>query len=456
LNQFHDILPGSSIHRVYEEAEVSYAEVMETANNVSEAAAERLLESQEGMTVFNSLSWERSVLVALPEGFAGARDAQDQALPVQAVGDQTWVEVSTPASGWTTLAAGEGAAIENTLIASDTLLENAYLRAEFNQKGEIVRLLDKESGRELAAGACNSFKMYKDVPTMWDAWDLDSMYEQTPVELDNDAEIEVVAEGPLFAKLRIRRMLNQSELVQEVVLRRDSCRLDFHTVIDWQESHKLLKVNFPVTIQANEAIHEIQFGHLRRPNHFSRQFDADRFEVSNHKWTALAEEKRGCAVLNDSKYGINVLANSINLTLLKSALAPDMTADKGRQEFSYAFYAWNGAFGDSGLVQQGYDLNCPPMFAEGAAGETSLLSLDVENVIIEAVKPAEDGSGDIVVRLYESMRTATRCQLTVNLPVKGIHETDMLENVQAEMPFESGQIALDFQPFEIKTLRLQL
>jgi len=229
--------------------------------------------------------------------------------------------------------------------------------------------------------------------------------------------------------------------------------VDFETEVDWQESHKLLKVAFPVNIHAHEAIHEIQFGHIRRPNHYSRPFDADRFEVANHKWSALAEENRGFAVLNDCKYGLNVLGNSINLTLLKSAMAPDMTADKGKQVFTYAFYAWNGSLAESDVVRQGYELNCPVVTALGAAGEQSLFSVDAPNVVIEAVKPAEDGSGDVIVRLYESKRMATRCQLATTLPVARAKRTDMLEKALEDVPFANGRVAFDLSPFEVKTIR---
>jgi alpha-mannosidase len=245
-------------------------------------------------------------------------------------------------------------------------------------------------------------------------------------------------------------------MIQEVRLRRDSRRIDFHTVIDWQERHKLLKVQFPVSVHASEAIHEIQFGHLRRPNHASRPFDADRFEVSAHKWTALVEEDRGCAVLNDCKYGVNVLGKSINLTLLKSPLAPDMTADRGRQEFAYAFYAWNGSFAESEVVREAYEVNSPVMVAAGAGGERSLLSVDRPNVVVETVKPAEDGSGDLIVRLYEAKRTATRCALTVSLPVASAAQTNMLEETEAELDLAGDGVSLEFRPFEVKTLRLRM
>ncbi|NOZ26540.1 MAG: alpha-mannosidase [Chloroflexi bacterium] len=459
LNQFHDILPGSSIHRVYEEAEAAYQRVIETAERVANAAASQIAEDAQAVTVFNSLSWERTALVTLPEGARGAVSASGEALPVQIVDGKAIVEARVPSCGWTTLQLTDEATailVEGGVTATDRALENEFLRIEFNDRGEIVSIFDKEAGRELAAGVCNQFRMYKDVPTRFDAWDIDSMYELTPVELDEPASIEVVTAGPLVATLRITRRLHQSQMTQEVTLRRGSRRVDFHTVIDWQERHKLLKVAFPVDFHADEAIHEIQFGHIRRPTHRSRVFDADRFEVVNHKWTALAEENRGFAVLNDCKYGVNVLGNSINLTLLKSALAPDMTADRGMQEFTYAFYAWNGSFAESGVVREAYELNVLARTVPGAAGERSLFSVDAPNVIVETVKLAEDGSGDVIVRLYEAKRTATRCTLTTTLPVSQAFATDMLENVQGELPCGDGQIPLDFRTFEVKTVRLRM
>ncbi len=458
LNQFHDILPGSSIERVHKEAEATYAEVIEAADCVTVDAVTRLAEEGDALTVFNDLSWVRTGMVPLPATFSGAKGEGGQPLVVQKVEEDQLVEVEVPPCGWTTLYPAESATSANTLSVSDRLLENAYLRIVFNDKGEITSLVDKtaELG-ELAAGPCNSFKMYKDVPSRFDAWDIDSMYEATPVPLDAPAEIEVVAAGPLVATLRVTRDLNQSTLVQEISLRRDSRRVDFHTTVDWQERHKLLKVAFPVQVHANEAVHEIQFGHIARPNHRSRPFDADQFEVAAHKWTALAQSDRGCAVLNDCKYGVSVLGNTINLTLLKAPLAPDMHADLGRQEFTYAFYAWQGGLGDSDLVRQGYDLNMPLMTAPGAAGTRSLFSVDVPNVIVETVKPPEDGSDDVILRLYEAHRMHTRCQLSTSLPVAAAQLTDMLEEEAiAELPCHEGTIALDFRPFEVKTVRLKL
>ncbi len=454
LNQFHDILPGSSVARVYEEAEADYATVIAGAKAATQAAAETLVQdNQNALTVFNSLSWARRVLLPLPAGWHGAKGT-DGLLTTQKIDGAVYVEVAVPACGWTTIHAADPLAMASGLKAAPNLLENELIRVELDATGRITRIYDKEADRELAAGPCNDLKMYKDVPTNWDAWDLDSMYEDTPVALDEAATVVVLDAGPLVARLRVTRTLHNSPMTQTISLRRGSRRVDFHTVIDWNESHKLLKVNFPANVYSTEALHEIQFGHLARPTHKSQPFDAERFEVSMHKWSALVEGKRGFAVLNDCKYGCNVNGNSINLTLLKSALAPDMTADKGRQEFTYAFYAWNGTLFDSGLVQEGYDLNVPPVAAQGQGGEGSLFGVDASNVIVETVKPAEDGSGDVVVRLYESMRTATRCTLSTALPFGSAWQTNMLEKVECDLALKDGQIVLDLHPFEVKTIRL--
>jgi alpha-mannosidase len=440
LNQFHDILPGSSIQRVYQEAEASFTEVIGEACELVDRAEKSLVGLGSGVTVFNSLSWPRKALIPLGEGM---------------------VETVIPACGWTTISQPtqinpiDGQVTAGSLAGGGAFLENEMLRAEFNEKGEITSLFDKTSQRQQLAGLGNSFRMYKDVPDIWDAWDLNGMTEDVPVALDGPSSVEVTLPGGLLGQIRLSRRLNQSNLTQTISLRRSSQRIDFETTIDWQESHKLLKVNFPANIFSNEAVHEIQFGHIRRPNHSSKPYDADRFEVCNHKWSALTEEGRGLAVLNDCKYGLSVKGNSINLTLLKSALAPDMYADKGVQNFTYAVYFWNGSFLQSGVVQEAYDLNSPVTNVPGNGGEGSIFQIDAANIILEGVKPAEDGSGDVILRLYESMRTATCCRLNTTLPVKFAEQTDLLEHKVRDLDWADGSVELEFRPFEIKTVRMR-
>lgn len=440
LNQFHDVLPGSAIHRVYEEAEALFDQAIAESQQVTQAALNTLVKPSADCTVFNSLSWPRTALVETANG------------PV---------EVNVPACGWTTLPANSPAQGNGSVTAvknadGTIALENSLIRATLNPRGEVTSLWDKEAGRETMAGAGNRLCLYKDVPDQWDAWDIDSMAEMQPVKTDEPVSLEILSAGPVVVRIALRRKLHQSTVEQTISLRRNSRRIDFATTVDWQESHKLLKVAFPVNIYTNEAVHEIQFGHLRRPNHRSRPYDADRFEVCNHKWSALTEENRGVAVLNDCKYGLSVTGNSINLTLLKSAMAPDMTADKGIQNFTYALYAWNGCLAESGVVREAYDLNVPVTVVSGNGGEGSLFGVDAENVVIETVKPAEDGSTDVIVRLYEAKRCATTCHLTTLLPIQAAEQTNLIEEEAGKLEVTDHTITLDFHPFEIKTVRLHL
>jgi alpha-mannosidase len=437
LNQFHDILPGSSIHRVYEEAAESYTDIISSSNDIARLAASSFTREGDSVTIFNSLSWERTVLVDLPHKSE---------------------LVKIPACGWTTLENknSQNQAEKNSVnvIATVSSLENDILIATLNSNGELISLVDKGTGFEMLAGAGNRFCLFNDVPSNFDAWDIDSMTETQLLQTEEPVELEVVQSDPNIAIIQLSRKINHSSINQQISLQKDSRRIDFKTTIDWQESHKLLKVAFPVNLHANEAIHEIQFGYIKRPNHRSRPFDTDRFEVCNHKWTALAEENRGVAILNNCKYGINVLGNNINLTLLKSSLAPDPGADKGLQTFTYSIYYWTGSFYESNVVHEAYELNSPVLILPGSGGENSIFTIDAPNIILETIKPAESGNKGIVLRMYESKHAATRCTLTTNLPVFEVSQTDMLESYQNKLSINNGKIALEFHPFEIKTILL--
>ena len=437
LNQFHDILPGSSIKKVYEEALEAYNEVISDSTKITKSAVSTFIQQSDTISIFNSLSWDRTVLLDLPLGPEF---------------------VTIPACGWTTFDLKNRANINvnnnrEEIKATKSSLENEKLRAKFNDRGELNSIIDKESGMEMLAGVGNQFCLYKDVPSRFDAWDIDSMTEDLLMPTNESVQLEVVQINPNIAKIKLSRKFNHSEIKQLISLQKGSYRIDFETTIDWQERHKLLKVAFPVNIHSNEAIHEIQFGYIKRPNHRSRPYDADRFEVCNHKWSALAEENRGVAILNDCKYGINVLGNIMNLTLLKSSLAPDPTADNGIHTFTYSIYYWIGNFGECKVINQAYELNSPVMVFSGSAGKSSIFQLDAPNIILETVKPAEDGTRDIILRLYESKRSSTKCRLTTILPIKHATQTDMLERNMTEIPIIKGIIPLEFRPFEIKTIR---
>ncbi|MBD2872065.1 alpha-mannosidase [Paenibacillus arenilitoris] len=462
LQHFHDILPGTSIHRVHEEAQAELASLNETIREMAAGARQALADGERsGITVFNALSWGRKELVALPDGVRGIADRDGQAMPVQSYDGRLYAEVEAPPMGWATYSIGEGskpAAVRAAATAAASRMENEYMTIAINDRGELVSIVDKETGTEWAADACNVMKMYRDRPSAFDAWEIDRRYRMSPVELADKADITVTADGPLFAAVRVERKLHQSRLVQHIRIRSGSRRIEFDTTVQWNETNKMLRVDFPVRVHANESMQEIQFGYVKRPNHSSRPHDADRYEVCQHKWSALAETNRGFALLNDCKYGISVQDRLMSMTLLRSPTYPDETSDQGTHRFTYGFVAWNGSFLDSPVVREAYELNYSVSLApQGSRLEArSLLQLDQANVIAETVKLAEDGSGDWIVRLYECKGASVSCGVHAGLSVASAYETDMLERNMAALPCAGNSLSLRFRPFEVKTIRLAL
>ena len=424
LNQFHDILPGSSIARVCEKARADHRWILSEENAVRDEALSSVV-SGNGITVFNSLSFERTGLVPLSADFAkGAETLDGVPVPVQTKEGRTVGLVTVPACGAVSLRAASGdktVSVSAEKIGDRFVLQNEWIRAEIDDRGEVVSFINRESGREIAAGPMNHLLLYKDVPRTFDAWDIDSNY----------------------------------ILHQDIVLTAGSRRIEFVTHVDWRELHRLLKVDFPVDVQAEEGINEIQFGYVTRPNHRSRQYDKERYEVCNHRYSALCDQSHGAALLNNCKYGISMNGNALQLTLLRAAASPEMRTDNGEHEFTYAFTAWEGSFLDSPVVIEAYDLNTPLQVVHGACETFSAFNTDSENVLIDTVKPAEDGGGDIILRLYEAKKADTVCRLNVNVPVDAAWLCDMLENNQESLETNGGQFRLHFRPFEVKTLRIR-
>ena len=459
LNQFHDILPGSSIARVYEDARRDHKWIISEADAVRDEALGRLAKG-EGVTVFNSVSFERTGLVCLPEAFAeGAVTTDGQSVPVQKTSCGALALVKAPAMGAVSLTPAKGGEACRCVCAKLTdggaVIENDVVRAELNDRGEVVSFVDKKSGREFAEGPMNRLLAYKDVPRIFDAWDIDSNYILQGIDLDEPVEVTVKEECGLRASLHVCRKVLNSTFEQDIVLTAGSARLDFVTKVDWHELHRLLKVEFPVAVKAVEGYNEIQFGYMARPTHRSRLYDIDRFEVCNQRYSALCDQSHGAAVLNDCKYGISMNGNALQLTLLRAAGSPEMRADNGVNTFTYAFTAWEGTFLDSPVVREAYDLNVPMQVAAGSLESFSAFRVDAPNVFIDTVKPAEDGSGDMILRLYESKRADTRAKLTLGVPASKVFACDMLENELEELEIRDGGVDLGFRTFEVKTLRVK-
>ncbi len=463
LHQFHDILPGSSIARVYQEAERAHEKIFQGTEDIRALALESLTtgsSEENSVTVFNSLSFQRRALVALPEAFAGGACLADGSeVPVARTREGIKALVTLPPCGAVSLRPGANAPQEaapaTTVCETEAgfLLENSQVRALVDGRGEVVSFVLKESGREFAAAPMNRFHLYKDVPRRFDAWDIDSNYRQQEVEGAFDVTVEAV-EQDLEAVLKVTGRIGESSYTQNIRLAADSARLVFETQVDWRELHRLLKTAFPVAVYVESGINEIQFGYIERPTHRSRPYDQERFEVCNHRYSALCDGSHGAAVLNDCKYGVSMNENSLELTLLTASASPEMRADNRTHRFTYAFTAWEGSFADCDVVRQGYELNVEPVTAPGTR-DFSLLSIDRENIFADTLKPAEDGSGDLILRLYEAKKAAVTAQVRLNLGPFRAYACDMLENVQEELSVEEGRLALSFRAFEIKTIRFR-
>jgi len=450
FNQFHDILPGSSIHEVYVKAEKELADVVSNAEAVANNTLASVLSADTTkLTVFNPLSWMRRVDVLLPEGANGAVLADGTTAPTQKFGDGVYALIPLPSLGTVTVTLIDETT--DTSESDEAILENELIRAVFNENGEIVSIIDKETGIEQLSGKANSFATFADMPLFCDAWDIDSYYEEHEVRITGKTELGKVTKGALCSCMEIRKQIGESVLIQKAVLKNGTKQIDFVTEIDWNETHKLLKVFFDTNINTSKLVSEMQYGFMERPAHRSDDYSKDRFEVCQHKWSALCENKRIFAVLNDCKYGVGAVNGKIGVSLLKSACDPDLTADKGHHSFTYSLMLTDDI---SKVVKAAWELNVPAVTASGAYGDFSAFSVDKPNVIIDTVKCAEDSSGDVIVRLYEATGTMTRCELNVNFPIKAAYFTDMLENVKGEAQLADGKLTLTFHGFEAKTVRL--
>ncbi len=466
-NQFHDILPGSSIKEVNDEAIETFELIIQGARQVASKAAQDLGAQSKGkkLLVFNSLSWERTgevVLPGVPEGMAVAEEGALSQVVETPTGERKLIAagLNLPPLGAKLVSLGyPNQNYTSPFKVTSDSVETPFAVVRFDEAGRLVSLLDKASGREVAVEGkpLNTFYLGEDLPEAWDNWDIDS---DQALKLEPVLELlsrEVVSDGPLQLRLRSTYALgNNSRLVQDMVFHSLSPQIDFETVLDWSEKHKLLKVGFAVNVLCENARHEIQYGHVQRPTHRNLPQDRARFEVCAHKWSDLSEANFGVALLNDCKYGVSVHGKELRLTLIKSGTHPDARGDEGRHEFTYSLLPHAGGFNTENVIRPAYELNLQPsVFKAPAKAEPvpSLLQLSEPNVIVEAVKAAEEGEG-VIFRLYETERTATTCHLAFGRKPKQVQLVNLLEETVQTLEAADDGLTLEFKPFEIKTLKV--
>jgi len=453
-NQFHDIIPGSSINEVYQDSAVHYREVHRIGSNLLEKAIETLLKKSDGSNVLaiNTLSESRTEIVNLPAGIP--------AIQISSEGHPLGV-VTAPPMGYS-VSEPIRSFPEKAIVSenSNTIsLENENVRAVFDRGGGLISLFDKHESRECIESGKegNHFVLFDDTPVNWDAWDVDVFHLEKRYEVNPAKSARVIESGPIRASIEfIYQISKVSELKQIVSLTALSSRLDFMNEVEWYESRKFLKVEFPLDIQTQNATYEIQFGHLQRPTHSNTSWDMARFEVCGHKWADLSEPDYGVTLLNDCKYGHGTQGNVLRLSLLRSPKSPDPQADMGHHTFRYALLPHKGTLQQADIVMEGYRFNVPLLVRSSSMHpqETSFFQVDTTAVVIDTVKKAED-SNAIILRLYESHGTHVLARLKSSLPVKSAAICNLLEEEDQPIEWNEG-INLKLRPFQILTVKLDM
>ena len=484
LNQFHDILPGTTIPLAFQESSRQFEDLLEEAQIATQNALKGLVQichaSQDKSRILllcNPTGFVREQVCLLP--LRGWKDNETlvsksgQVLPVQKAKEGVFVSCKLPAYGFSVVSRTEtpkAAFDTGTIQVSEETIENAKLRIEFSGDGLLRRILDKEEGREVVAEAseANRILLFRDIPKEYDAWNIDPAYRAFPPEESRLLSVQVQEQGCLCASIIQKRTISHSEISQEIRLYKDSKLIEFKTRVDWRERQKMLKVAFPLNIHNECAVYDIQFGNIQRPVHRNTSWDAAQFEVFAHKWVDLSEYGYGVALLNDCKYGHSAYKNTLELTLLRSPIDPDPHRDRGIHWFTYALLPHYGDFREGQVVPAGYFLNIPVVYLEltktveihdalrTLKGE-GFFSVDRSNVVLETIKRAEKEKATIV-RLYETFGMRTSVCLRTPFEIQSATETDLLENNIRKLSVRKGRrescLKFYIRPYEIKTFKL--
>lgn len=457
VNQFHDILPGTCIQPAHEQAEREVAGVIADA----QAAARALLTTEDSgsVTLLNPLGFAREDTLYLPaEQLPRAAGAVYQ--PTETVeGAPCWAVDGVTLPGFAaatypveTAPAATGA---SPFRYDGNTLETPFAALTFDENGFIASFLDKRLDRELRAAdglPLNTFLFGEDMPADWDNWDVDADLQLKLAPAGELLSRQVVSDGAVEFRLRSEyRLSEKTTLTQDLVCHARSPRIDFETVIRWQDRHRFLKAAFDLDFRADFARNEIQFGHVLRPTTRNTEQEQAKFEVCNHRWTDLSELDQGAAVLNDCKYGVTVEGGSIRLSLHKGGCRPDDRGDAGTHRFTYSFFPHAEGFSPA-VVREAQLLNLPPVAVSGSHPLASLCTVDKPNVLLDTVKPCQDSDRAFILRLYESAGVHTRAALSIPA-ARSIQPCSMLEEPQGE-PLPGGECQLTLTPFHVQTLKI--
>ena len=474
LNQFHDILPGSSIREVYEDSQKQYEDLHRTGGRMLEKALQqasrRVGLARDSLLLFNTLGFSRREVAEMQRpqhtGFL-LRDPQSGAvLPWQKTFDGKIIFTSpeVPAKGYCAISVEAGEQRQTTpLTATLREMHTPFLDITFDEAMQIASLIDRRTGRSVAPQGepLNRLIVYEDRPFEHRAWNVQAYYTEKSWVLSDVSHAEVLECGPVRAVVLVERKFLHSVIRQYITAYAELDRIDIRNEIDWDDSYLLLKADFPVDVNAVKATFDIQFGNIERVTHENTLWDFAQFESCAHKWADLSDNSFGLAVLNDCKYGYSAKDAHIALTLLRSANDPQPKQECTHHTFTYSLYPHAGPAAISRVVQEGYSLNCPlyTMFSNAQKGawpeRFSLACVDADNIILETVKRAED-SDALILRLYETWNRATDCSIRFGRLMEMAAQCDMMEENEALLQVEGNRLRLHFRPFQIKPLKVRL
>lgn len=467
LNQFHDILPGSSIHEVYEVTAEEYRALEEKGSTLL-GKMQALLAAHSGagdgdFVVFNPLSFSRDCVVELPQDVAALRGPDGALYTGQRTETGTVFSLPRlPAMGCAVYTPAEAPdAMQPPFTVRGDTLETPFYRVRFAPSGAICSLYDKEAEREVVRedGRLNRLTAYEDKPMNYDNWDIDIFYTEKSWPLD-ECKTEWVEVGPVRAVLRVTRTFLHSAIWQDIRFYADRREIVFDTEIDWKQHQVLLKADFDLDVHADSATYDIQFGNVSRPTHRNTSWDTARFEVCAHKWADLSEGGYGAALLNDCKYGHSAQGSTLSLTLLKSGVMPNPTADQEVHRFRYALLPHAGDWRQADVPQAAYSFNVPAaayrQTGPAAPGvmPAAFASLQADGVMLETVKQAEDGA-DTILRLYEYKNCRTSGSVSFPWEIESVRACNLLEDPESEVPHAGNRFDFAIKPYEISTYRVR-
>lgn len=458
-NQFHDIIPGSSIREVYEDSKLEYEQSEKLMIESWEDGAHAIVKGEgSAFTVFNSAPWSRTDLVEIQEEGAGSwRDAAGNPLKAVQQEGKWFVEVKDiPAMGYAKIqfeASAPRAEKGSLFDYKSTELQTPFYQLRWNDAGQLISIYDREAEKEvLAAGEKgNVLQVFEDKPMRFDAWDIDLYYQQKMKEVTNLTSVELIESNEIRAVIRFEWTYMDSTIQQDLIAYAHSRRIDFKTNIDWHEQNQLLKAAFAVDIRATEATYDIQYGNVKRPNHWNTSWDWARFESVGHQWADLSERGYGVSLLNNCKYGYDIKGHVMRLSLLKSAVYPDYAQDQGEHTFTYSILPHEGDWVRGETVQEAWKLNNPVSSVPGAPADSqfSLFSCSHNNIMIDAVKKAESDN-KIILRIHEFTGSSQSVTVNSDLTISSWQECNLMEKPVGERN-EQAPFTFNIQPYEIKT-----